>query len=161
MATVRKADGDVFAKSHFAPAIVIGSEAVMPHVEDFNFGCSNAPGGGAGWSRRDYERGQIASSRVRITSVWNLSAFPAAVGMSRGVEVETETLGAGARSTQFNGEFWGVWTAAPASLESLGRTGCDDGHEPGEVLLPPNEEMDVIQPQPDVRLMFQLTCETP
>ena len=147
--------------SSSSAALVIGEEAAMPHREAFAWGCDNAPGGGAGWSRVDYERGQIASATARITSVRNAGTTPVIVGMTRGSEVlyTMMPLGIGESTTIFNGEFWGVWQAIPQPDDYGEEDGCEDERNPEEVIfLPPDEPPVFIVPRPDAELEFQLVC---
>ncbi|GHA19927.1 hypothetical protein GCM10008090_32140 [Arenicella chitinivorans] len=160
LAILRKHDGDDFTQSVTTPVFVVGSEATYPHQETFKWGCFNAPGGGsAGWTRVDYERGQKASSSMRVTSVQNLSTVPVIVGVRRDPadSVSMLPLGIGATTTALNGEFWGVWQAVPEFTDFGGADGCEDELPPGSVVLGPRSPT-VITPRPDLILGIQLAC---
>ena len=163
VAILRRQDGAVFTQSVTTPVFVVGREATYPHQETFEWGCFNAPGGGgAGWTRVDYERGQKASSTIRVTSVQNVSAVPVVIGVRRdpASSVSMLPLGVGATTTALNGEFWGVWQAVPESMDFGGEDGCDQGLTPGSVVIGPRSPT-VITPRPDLVLAIQLACVGP
>jgi hypothetical protein len=163
LVVVRRNEGSDSTQFVSTPVLVVGSETGLPHQETFEWGCFNAPGGGgAGWTRVDYERGQKASSSIRVTSVQNLSTVPVVIGVRRDPadSVFMLPLGVGATTTALNGEFWGIWQAVPESMDFGGEDGCDDGLPPGSVVVGPRSPS-VITPRPDLTLGIQLACVGP
>lgn len=131
--------------------------------EVFEFECSET--GRTSWSRKDYARGQIATDRTPIRGVRNLSRFPVHLGVERERDAEglppdiTEAnLGTGRTwVTDFNGEYYGVWTAVPEPPIDLGESACGARPRVGTVELTP-ETAEMFLPPVEIVIEVEFGC---
>lgn len=163
--TLQRGDRGPFMASASDQVVVIGPEATYPHLETFRWSCDGAPGGGPGYSRVDYDEGDLASQSVQLLRIRNLSSVPVDVGLSRGGEAASVRLAPGETSptepppSGFLGPAWGIFYATPEDLDGYGPTGCDEGAEPGDVMMGGDEEPVIVRPRPDLQLELTLGCQ--
>lgn len=133
--------------------------------ETFSWGCTNAPGGAPGWSQLVYERGQLASDQAPIIGVRNVSGFPVhlAVTQNRDDEslpplIRNSDLPAGALTTEFNGEYYGVWTVRPVTSGPFDGVTCDGGSRPGTLFVPAEGSPTIVPEPPPIVLQVEFGC---
>ncbi len=118
---------------------------VRIRTEVFQFRCLSGETGGPGWTKIVYERGQLASANISITLVQNLSHESIMLSVMRNRDDEMlppliaeAIIPSGETSFEFNGEYYGIWTAAPISYsDANGRLICDTSPSEGILGLPP------------------------
>jgi hypothetical protein len=143
---------------------VVEDGGVRLRFETFQFGCTTGSGGGPGWSKAFYERGQLASARLPIMQVQNRSGEEIRLTVERERSDEmlppwimSAVIPAGEVTDVFNGEYYGIWAAVPTGL-TLGtsETICD---------TPPSEPLFGLPPAPtpeervsDIRIGVAFGC---
>lgn len=96
--------------------VIRPEDGSVHRTETFVWGCTSA-GGAAGWGDIHYERGEVATDRVRIVSVRNVSGFGIRLLVNRpelNPPVAYFEFYEGNDLTEvFNGEYYGEWVASP------------------------------------------------
>ncbi|MFQ5502830.1 MAG: hypothetical protein ACE5EQ_11115, partial [Phycisphaerae bacterium] len=120
-----------------------GGVRIRPEV--FQFQCLSGETGGPGWTKIVYERGQLASANISIALVRNLSTETIRLSVLRNRDDEMlpplfaeAFIPSGDTSFDFNGEYYGVWSAVPLSYTDIrGRLICDAPPMEGVLDIPP------------------------
>ncbi|MFQ5412335.1 MAG: hypothetical protein ACE5EC_08545, partial [Phycisphaerae bacterium] len=123
--------------------MVTGGVRIRPEV--FQFRCLPGESGGPGWTKVVYERGQLASASISIVLVRNFSPETIMLSVMRNRDDEMlppsivdAIIPSGDTSFEFNGEYYGVWSAIPISYtDTRGRLICDSPPTEGVLDIPP------------------------
>ena len=148
----------------------IGGVRIRPEL--FQFRCSTGESGGPGWTTLLYERGQLASASIRITQVRNMSLVETIrLLLKRNRDEEMlppttaeATIAPRDTSVEFNGEYYGLWTATPLSRGSdeAARLICDTPVTVSVLGIPPAAPGTLAEDRlEDIRIEVTFECVTP
>ncbi len=142
-----------------------GGVRIRPEV--FRFQCLSGETGGPGWTKIVYERGQLASANISIALVRNLSTETIRLSVLRNRDDEMlpslfaeAFIPSGDTSFDFNGEYYGVWSAVPLSYTDIrGRLICDAPPTEGVLDVPPAPPGTLAEDRlDDVRIEVHYRC---